>query len=313
MPDVTMRKWPVDLLHILMLAALLCVTMLGLGKIASAAGWMTFDAVGIAVVLGTGRMLQTATPARAALGRLLLGCLLVPLVFTQVGFVLAEFRDVENAAFLFELDRWMFFGGNPLESLEAMSTPWLTEFMQWGYTAYLILPVASVLVIATQATPLQVSRSVWCLLGGIYISYVGYALVPASGPNIHSNLGPLAPVSIPVLPLYEFADPLPGVWLTAELREWMFHAEPTKRDCFPSGHVAVAIMCAILTTRVSKRHALWAWPLAIIVTASTIYLRYHYVIDVVAGVALAVVATHPFAVFHDKLLWRQNHSVKVRS
>ncbi len=313
MPETAVRKWPVDLLHILMLGALLCVTLFGVGRIPGAIAWVAFDVFGICVVLGVSRWFRTAAPRRAALARLLLGCGIVPVIFTQVGFVLAEFRDVENAGLLFQLDKSLFWGGNPLEWIERISSPWLTEVMQWGYTAYLLLPVATVWVIATGASPKEVSRSMWCLLGGIYLSYVGYALVPTSGPNIHSNLGPLAPVSIPVLPLYQFSDPLPGVWIAQELREWMFHAEPTKRDCFPSGHVAVAFICAVLTTRVGRQHACWAWPLAVIVTVSTVYLRYHFVVDVVAGIILAYVATGPFAVFHDRLVIRANQPSRVRS
>ena len=295
------KLWPVDLLHLGMLSVLLLVCLGGIGDIRGASGWLAFNAAAVISVVAVSRFLMHQSARRAAVSRLVLGCVTVPVVFTQVGFVLAEYRDVEHAEFLFDLDRRIFFGVNPLEALEKISTPWLTEVMQWSYTAYLFLPVATILVVVASADVRGTSRAAWSLVGGIYLSYLGYALVPASGPNIHSNLGPIAPVDIPVLPLYTFTDPLPGLWLAEEMRLAMFHAEPTKRDCFPSGHTAVAFICAVLIGRASRRHGMWAWPLAIMVALSTVYLRYHYVVDVFVGIALAWVAVGPLERIHDRL------------
>jgi len=303
------KLWPVDLLHLGVLFVLLLVCTTGLGEIRGASGWLVFNTAAVISVVGVSRWLMRQSGRRAAVSRLILGCVTVPVVFTQVGFVLAEYRDVEYAGFLFDLDRRIFLGVNPLEALEKISTPWLTEVMQWSYTAYLFLPVATILVVIASADVKGTSRAAWTLVGGIYLSYLGYALVPASGPNIHSNLGPIAPVNIPVLPLYTFTDPLPGLWLAEEMRLAMFHAEPTKRDCFPSGHTAVAFICAVIIGRASRRHGLWAWPLAVMVALSTIYLRYHYVVDVIVGIALAWFAVGPLERLHDRL-YREHDSVQ---
>jgi hypothetical protein len=186
------KLWPVDMLHLGMLGVLLLVCAAGLGDIRGSEGWLLFNAAAVIAVVAVSRRLMHETPRRAAVSRLVLGCLTVPVVFTQVGFVLAEFRDVEHARFLFELDRRIFFGVNPLEALEKFSTPWLTEVMRWSYTAYLLLPVATILIVVAGASVRDTSRAAWSLVGGIDLSYVGYALVPAnSGPNIHSK--PSAP------------------------------------------------------------------------------------------------------------------------
>jgi membrane-associated phospholipid phosphatase len=135
----------------------------------------------------------------------------------------------------------------------------------------------------------------------MYISYVGYFLVPAAGPNIHNVLGPLKPVPIEVMSLYRFASDLPGVWLTGPLRSWMFDVELTKKDCFPSGHVAVAVVCWAIARRVDRRFAPLFAVLAVGVTLSTVYLRYHYVVDVVAGAVLAVFCLTWWLTLHDWL------------
>ena len=147
----------------------------------------------------------------------------------------------------------------------------------------------------------MISRSLFALLGVMYLSYVGYFLVPASGPNIHNNLGPLGPVDFPIMPLYRFESALPGTWLTAPLREWMFLAELTKKDCFPSGHVAVAVVCWVLARRIDRRFGFAFALLAAGVTLSTVYLRYHYVVDVIAGVLLAWFALTAWLKLHDAI------------
>jgi membrane-associated phospholipid phosphatase len=64
--------------------------------------------------------------------------------------------------------------------------------------------------------------------------------------------------------------------------------EGVQRDAFPSGHTAIAIVVLAMAARYQRR---LFYPLLVITVSlmiSTIYLRYHYVIDVIAGVLLAV-------------------------
>jgi membrane-associated phospholipid phosphatase len=293
--------WPVDVLQFVFLPALLAVTVAFHERIAHAGRWIAFDALGIVALVLIGRLGTTGSPRRGALLRLAHGAVAVPLVFTQVGFVIHGVRPVDYAALLERCDRILFVGANPVEALERVSHPVLTEAMQWAYTSYLLLPIGLVLLLAWKAGGEEISRSLFSLLGAMYLSYVGYVLVPAAGPNIHCNLGPPGPVAIDVIELYRFETTLAGTWITQPLREWMFAVELTKKDCFPSGHVAVAIVCWILARRVHRRSGPLFLVLALGVTASTVYLRYHYVVDVVAGILLAWFALTGWSRAHDWL------------
>ena len=135
----------------------------------------------------------------------------------------------------------------------------------------------------------------------MYLSYIGYFLVPASGPNIHCNLARPGACPIESLGLYHFTDDLPGTWLAEPLRRWMFEVELTKKDCFPSGHVAVAIVCWILARRIHRPLGFVFGVLAAGVILSTVYLRYHYVVDVIAGALLAAFALTGWLRLHDRL------------
>ena len=66
--------------------------------------------------------------------------------------------------------------------------------------------------------------------------------------------------------------------------------EHTKDDAFPSGHTMITVFCLLVAYRESRR-LFRAWlPIAILLIVSTMYCRFHYVVDVIAGLSLAFVA-----------------------
>jgi membrane-associated phospholipid phosphatase len=112
------------------------------------------------------------------------------------------------------------------------------------------------------------------------------------------------------------ARELPGLWLTPGLRAFIdagglvpvsaaageaFRLAP--RDAFPSGHALVTLLSIA-----------WAWRYRLgvrwVVTVlgapycSTVYLRYHYVVDVLAGAALAVLCLALAPALHG---WLSRH------
>ena len=295
------KVWPVDLLHYAFFAVLLALSAFAFGRLPYAPWWVAFDLAAVGLLLLVELASARVSARGAAMLRLAHGVLVVPLVFTQVGVLIQAVRAVDYAAALERLDRALFFGTNPLETLERVSSPWLTEVMQWAYTSYLLLPIGLVALLAWKASGGNISRSLFALLGVMYLSYIGYFLVPASGPNIHCNLARPGACPIESLGLYHFIDDLPGTWLAEPLRRWMFEVELTKKDCFPSGHVAVAIVCWILARRIHRPLGFVFGVLAAGVILSTVYLRYHYVVDVIAGALLAAFALTAWLRLHDRL------------
>ena len=68
----------------------------------------------------------------------------------------------------------------------------------------------------------------------------------------------------------------------------LFSLEGRMHDIFPSGHTVIALLVLWL----ARRHRLRGWPLLVPVVTGlllgTVYLRYHYGVDVLAGAVLAV-------------------------
>jgi membrane-associated phospholipid phosphatase len=64
----------------------------------------------------------------------------------------------------------------------------------------------------------------------------------------------------------------------------------TPRNCFPSQHVANAVLCALMLRRFDRRAGTWALAWAGVISLSTLTTKQHYAWDVLAGALIAVAA-----------------------
>jgi membrane-associated phospholipid phosphatase len=102
---------------------------------------------------------------------------------------------------------------------------------------------------------------------------MGYLLVPAIGPIYTLRDQYTVPLHQSLLMLNREVD-------------FMDFAR-IRRDVFPSLHVAISFVAWLYAYRNSKKLFWILSPLIFSLWVSTVYLRYHYLIDVVAGLILA--------------------------
>jgi membrane-associated phospholipid phosphatase len=107
------------------------------------------------------------------------------------------------------------------------------------------------------------------------VGFIGYLLMPAQG----------AWLDMPGA----FHHPITGGWLTA-LNHAVVERGSNRVDVFPSLHVAASAFMLFFDRRFARwRYRLYL-PAAVGLWISTIYLRFHYGIDVLAGALLAAIA-----------------------
>ena len=121
--------------------------------------------------------------------------------------------------------------------------------------SYLLLPIG-IVAAASRGRAGDRRRRARCLelLGVMYLSYVGYFLVAGGRPEHplqpRAPLGPVADRGAAALPASRAICLASGRRLPSE--PGSSTVELTKKDCFPSGHVAVAIVCWFLARRVDR-------------------------------------------------------------
>ncbi len=195
----------------------------------------------------------------------------IPMIYESLGVLIPAVRGGEKDAWLIAADRAVFHM-NPTVWLERFVWPPLTDLLLIAYATYYFFPIF-VGAALWKKSPALARKFIFCLSLTFYISYLGYFLVPAKGPRV--SLAAEQSVKLEVTPVSRA--------ISRKLNE----LEHTKDDAFPSGHTMVTVFC-LLIARKEAKPLYRAWlPIAVLLVVSTIYCRFHYVVDVAAGLALA--------------------------
>ncbi|HNT30400.1 MAG TPA: phosphatase PAP2 family protein [bacterium] len=78
---------------------------------------------------------------------------------------------------------------------------------------------------------------------------------------------------------------VPGESLFADMLRWHYSLNRPLTS-FPSLHVSVSFVCAHYLSRMYPKLKIWLYAFAWIVTASTFFVKEHYIADAIAGVIL---------------------------
>lgn len=171
------------------------------------------------------------------------------------------------------------FGGQPVLWAEKLNKRWFIEWMSffyWNYYTLLLAHIVGAVWISRNprtATEFGIGTSLLFGLG-----HLGYMSVPAYGPYVHFAS--------------RFQGPLDGttfwnlVWKSVS-------AGGALKDVFPSLHTGASTWLALFAVHQATLDKRWRIPAAITcfftanIVVSTIVLRWHYAIDVIAGLTLA--------------------------
>lgn len=210
--------------------------------------------------------------------------------------IIPDYIDVS----LVSADRTIF-GTDLTPWFQNAAHPWLTEIMYFCYTAfYFFIPGIGIPLylrwrgdrVLPEATPF---REYLAVISVIFLGcYLHFLFTPAGGPVFYADYPG------PVLKLH-------GGPITA-LEQWIFDNGTIVGGAFPSSHVAAAIATAIYAVR--YRIAPWFFaPVAVGMGMSTVYNGYHYGVDVLYGMIIAILVVVVVPPLFHRYERRLNRSV----
>jgi membrane-associated phospholipid phosphatase len=238
--------------------------------------WRLVAAAALLGVLALGLRLRPRSRLLLGLREVLpfLACILIYTnLHDTIGFV--NTHDVHHM--LDALDR-VLFGVQPCVWAQQFITPARTELMQFFYLSFAwIAPSPALILLASRRW--REFRTV--TLGILVCFFLGYALYVAF---------PAAPPRLVLV--YEFTRSLEGYTrLFSSMSAQAFALLPVdSRAAFPSLHAAASLAALVFSWRYLRW---WFWVLLPFVAGlwvSTIYLRHHYTVDLLAGWALVPLA-----------------------
>ena len=198
----------------------------------------------------------------------------VLIIFDSLGPVVHNINPHDIDYLLIRLD-YVIFGCYPTILMERIMNSVLTDVLQVAYSTYYFLPIIVGVVLKIKKKNEEFEKTLFLILLCFYLSYVGYILFPALGPRYAMDH------------LHE--KTLGGFLVSKPIQEILDLLEGVKRDAFPSGHTGIALTVLFLAYRY-VRGLFWIMlPAVTLLIFATVYLRYHYAVDVIGGVLLAVV------------------------
>lgn len=157
--------------------------------------------------------------------------------------------------------------------LEDVTVPALTEWLMASYVLYVpLLPVTAVVAYRCRGEE-ALYRYLLVLLAAYVLCYAGFVLYPVASQMYYMP--------------HAYTVPLRGGPFTA-LAEFMRSTLHYAGGSLPSPHCAAG---TVMLVTLFRSHRGWAWataPLLVCILPATVYGRFHYLSDGLAGIAVAV-------------------------
>jgi membrane-associated phospholipid phosphatase len=212
----------------------------------------------------------------------------IPFVYESLGVLIAAARGRARDDLLIAADRAIL-GGDVTVLLQPYVRPGLAAFFYIAYSTYYFMPLVLGGALWRRSVP-EARRFIFTLSVCFYVSYAGYFTIPAYGPR--TALADLHTVPLDTHPV------------ARAIERTINELEHTKLDAFPSGHTMITVAVLIVAWRRHRKVFWFLLPVATLLVLSTMYCRYHYLVDVLAGIVLAF-ATVPLG---DRLYARLTRS-----
>jgi hypothetical protein len=172
-------------------------------------------------------------------------------------------------------DRFLGGGRAPSLFIERFATAGSVEFFSFAYGVFLPYLYVSVLL-SCVGRPQEENRRFIDGLAFVYaVGYGLYLALPAQGPVAY-----LAG---------SYQNPLQGGFFYRQMLDGVARSGGN-HGAFPSLHVAVSLYLCFFELRHNRLRGLMFFPLLLWITFATLLLRWHYLVDVIAGAALSVAA-----------------------
>src|SRR5450432_3608214 len=194
--------------------------------------------------------------------------------YKEMAIFIRAVRQTDSDQWLASLD-FQIWHAYPTVWLERIHTPAFTEFLQIVYTLFLPAVLLIAWLLWKKGRYAEYQYYAFLIVLGFLASYAGYMAVPARGPRF--------------LLKHLQNIPLRGLWLFQVMQNGLDRLESAHYDCFPSGHTELTILAWWGSRMVSKGWFRIYFAYTPCIIFATVYLRYHYTVDLLAGMVTAAV------------------------
>jgi membrane-associated phospholipid phosphatase len=285
------RIRPTEAIHLAAIAVLAVVTVVFYDRLANPNGNLLAygalaAAIGVIVPLAER---EDQLPAPVTLFLDFYPAIFLPILFNTLSPLIMATRGGARDEILIAADRAIF-GVDVTVWLERFARPGVNDVFYVFYATYYFIALSLGLVLWARDRA-TARRYVFTLMVVYYVSYAGYFTIPALGPRF-------AQASLYTKSLTETA-------VARGINDTINFLEKTKFDVFPSGHTMISVAVLIVAWKRARDVFRVLLPIATGLIISTVFCRFHYVVDLMAGTALAFVSVPIGDAIYDRIMRRR--------
>lgn len=166
----------------------------------------------------------------------------------------------------------LIFGFQPaLEFSKAFPSALFSELVFMGYFSYYLMPLIIIFLLFKKASE-QLREFGFILITSFLIYYLFFIIVPAVGPQFHFDYP---------------ENHIEAQGIFGRIIKLIQENGEVPTAAFPSSHVGMALIMMIWLTKHLKKYLKYFIPFVILLILATVYIKAHYVVDVIAGILTA--------------------------
>jgi len=169
----------------------------------------------------------------------------------------------------------MIFGADPAFAIQRYMEIWLNELMSFAYISYYFIIPAAAIILIVKKRWISLERLTLAISIAFYLSYLMFIIFPVVGPRFYLADHYYLPLIGPVF---------------ASLAKVIVDYGGFYGGAMPSSHCAVTLVAVGILSREIRKLRLILIAFLALLCASTVYGRYHYLSDVVMGLAVGWLA-----------------------
>lgn len=213
----------------------------------------------------------------SALIRLLYPLLLFTFFYTNTGGMMLMIFDHFFDAQLTSCE-YAIFGVHPTQYIDRnlIHFKWVNDLFSFGYFSYFLMFPTFFLIAFFKKDDYVIVRSMSAICLAFYVSYLIFILFPVESPRWFFS--------------EQYINPIKG-YVFRPIVELFIDTGGLHGGAMPSSHVAVSLVMMFFSLKYYPRLGKVLVPLNILLAAGTVWGRFHYISDVVAGVALGILSS----------------------
>ena len=185
----------------------------------------------------------------------------------------------------FEADQLLFGCQPSIEFSKRIPWSWFSELMYFGYFSYYFIFLGTAVWCFIYRKEIA-DKAIFVFVCSFYFYYIVFGIIPVEGPQFY-----LEP------PLNE----VPDGYLFSKIMHFLQATGEKATGAFPSSHIAITFTVIIFAAQHCRVLVKYLLPLFVILVLSTVYIKAHYLVDVIGGF-VAVIVTYPLTVLIYRML-----------